>query len=405
MSEGRILQLRANRVLKELHESSSVVRVLSGGSSSGKTWSIFQHLVLYCSEHLNQGKSITVARQKMTWLKGSIFPDFLKVLRALDIYEDACFNKSEMTYDLFGNQVAFLGLDDPQRLHGRRQDVAYISEAVEVSKADFDQLEMRTREHMILDFNPTADTEHWIYTSVLPREDCQKWVLTFRDNGYLDQKTIDKLLSYDPSNPVNVRNGTADKYNWLVYSQGIAMRREGAVYDNYTFVPLSDFPEDSDWSVGLDFGFRDVTAAVRVAYYGGLVYLDEVVYESDLTNPVLAGYLNAACPGRRVISDNADPKSIKELRDLGVDAVACTKGPDSIRAGIALLRRQPMKVTERSAGLRRELQNYVWGKDTQGRLTNKPVDDWNHACDAMRYCAIEKFGKKPSQVEFGFIRY
>lgn len=180
------MKLTATPILEWLLNNPKRVRVLEGGSRSGKTYSILQYIILYCQDAQSRGefKRITIARQKLTWLKATVLNDFIDILRQYDIYDDRDFHRSEMRYTLFGCEVAFFGLDEPQKLHGRKQDLFWINEAIEATKDDFDQLEMRTTQFCILDYNPSR-TKHWIYDSVLSRDDVAFNHSTVIDNPFV----------------------------------------------------------------------------------------------------------------------------------------------------------------------------------------------------------------------------
>ena len=93
-----------------------------------------------------------------------------------------------------------------------------------------------------------------------------------------------------------------------------------------------------------------------------------------------------------VVADSAEMKSIAEVNAQGFRLIPCTKGSGSVIQGIDVLKRYKIHVTRRSAGLRDELLAYKWERDRDGNLTNKPVDAFNHAIDAMRYAVAYRFG-------------
>lgn len=391
------VNIEGTSVFHALREMTKRVRVLEGGSRSSKTYSILQWLIIYCAMAKNAGRSkvITIARARLTWTRATILQDWLKLMKEYGLYDDKHWNKSEMTYNLFGCEIWFCGLDDPQRLHGRKQDITYINEAMECSREDWDQLEMRTTEVLFMDFNPSY-SEHWVFSSILTRPDVDYLHSTMLDNEFLEPAIREKILSYEP-NALNDARGTSDSVKWKVYGLGQRAAMENAVLPNHSFVKL--FPE-ADWWVGLDFGFtHDPTAATRVALQGGEIWLDEVIYERGLTNQDISSRLAGAGveKHRLIVCDSAEPKSIEELKRQGWKAVGCSKGADSIRNGLDILKQYKINVTERSINLKTELANYTWRKDrTTGRPMNVPVDDFNHAIDGIRYVALECLRKKRS---------
>jgi phage terminase large subunit len=138
---------------------------------------------------------------------------------------------------------------------------------------------------------------------------------------------------------------------------------------------------------GLDFGYtNDPTAAVDMYEMDGQIYLDEVLYKNGLSNREIFNHLKSA--HRFVVADSSEPKSIDEIYSYGLNITAAKKGADSVAFGIQLMNERPPMVTKRSANLLNELRNYTWMTDREGKAMNKPIDAYNHACDASRYAYI-----------------
>jgi phage terminase large subunit len=131
----------------------------------------------------------------------------------------------------------------------------------------------------------------------------------------------------------------------------------------------------------------------------GELWLDELIYNTGMTNPMIAERAKSLGLTRNdvIIADSAEPKSIRELNNLGLNVEACVKGADSIKNGIDILQRYTLNVTRDSTGLRREMLNYKWRVTKDGITTNEPVDCFNHAIDAVRYGALArlKIAQKP----------
>jgi phage terminase large subunit len=147
----------------------------------------------------------------------------------------------------------------------------------------------------------------------------------------------------------------------------------------------------------MDFGFtNDPTTAVAVYKSDGEFYLDELFYMTNLTNSAINSLLLDSGLGKSVEiwADSADPKTIKEIKNYGWRIYGADKGKDSILFGIGVMQEQELFVTRRSGNLINELQNYIWMKDKEGSKTNKPIDAFNHAIDAIRYLFMSKIGKR-----------
>lgn len=388
------MKLTATPILEWLLENHKRVRVLEGGSRSSKTYSIIQYIILYCQDAQSKGefKRVTIARQKLTWLKATVLNDFIDILSQYDIYDDRDFHRSEMRYTLFGCEVAFFGLDEPQKLHGRKQDLFWINEAIEATKDDFDQLEMRTTEYCILDYNPSR-TKHWIYDSVLSREDVCFHHSTVLDNPFAPEAVVKKIMSYEPTEE-NILRGTADENKWKIYGLGLRSVVEGLIFTNVSFV--KEMPEPK-W-YGLDFGFtNDPTVLVGVCKADGGIYADELVCETGLTNYDIDLHFKKHIVNKSmlIVADSAEQKSIAELRRLGWNIIGVTKGGGSVNIGIDILKRYKINITERSVNAKRESENYTWRFDrATSSFINTPIDRDNHFWDALRYVAMECLGEE-----------
>ena len=398
-------ELEHSGLLTEILDNKQKGYILEGGSRSSKTWSIIQYLMLYCQAET--GKEITICRDRLTWLKLTVLRDFKEILIKLGWWIDKDFNQSEMTYKLFGNRFTFVGLDEPAKLHGLTQDVFWINEAIGTPGSaynptldNFDQLEMRTKEGFFLDYNPKV-TEHWIYEKVQTRPDVYFIHSTQLDNPFLEQTIREKILSYEPT-PANVKRGTSDDIKWKIYGLGIRAQHEGVIFTNINYV--KEIPEEATLvAFGLDFGFtNDPTSLVKVCMLSGELWVDEIIYETGLTNPdIYAKSKDIIGKFEDVIADSAEPKSIKELQMMGMRIEGANKGPDSIRAGIDVLKRYRVNITERSMNIKREYDNYCWkvNKQTQ-KSEGVPIDTFNHAIDAIRYVALNRLQDVRAPMKF-----
>jgi len=369
--------------------------VLEGGSRSSKTHSIIQFWILWAQVNRGETKRVLVARLKSTWTTATVYFDFIKILRAYGMYDKRNENKTQKIYKLFDTEFWFAGLDDAQKVHGFASDAFWLNEAVECGQDDFDQIEQRCSGFGILDYNPSID-EHWIYDRVCKRPDCFFMHSTMLDNPFIPENSRRKILSYEPTD-ANYAAGTADRNKWEIYGLGIRAKLEGVVFENWDIVKsIPEFAMSKHHRYGLDFGYtNDPTSLVDVFWRGSEVWLDELVYETNLTNPQI---------GKRIIQydlktvkgygDSSEPKSIKEIYDMGINIHGAVKGHDSIKNGIDILKRYKIHITERSINGIKEARNYKWMQDKNGKWLNEPIDDFNHFWDASRYVALMDLGEK-----------
>jgi phage terminase large subunit len=350
------------------------IQVHQGGTRSGKTYSLLLVLIELAYKNTNAGATITIARKTFPALRASVMRDFFEILNRENIYNETNHNKSDSTYILFGNLVEFISIDQPQKVRGRKRDVLFINEANELTLEDWRQLLIRTTGNILLDYNP-SDEFHWLYEQVIPREDAAFFKTTYLDNPFLDESLIAEIE----------RLKDADANFWRVYGLGERGQSRSTIFNHY----IQAEEITSDWKLlayGLDFGYtNDPTACVAVYTNGTDLLFDEVLYQHGLANRQIAKLLDIG--KAPIIADSAEPKSIDELHAYGLNVHPARKGPDSVRSGIQYLHSKPMYVTARSVNLIKELRNYKWREDKNGRILNEPVDAFNHAIDAARYAA------------------
>lgn len=153
--------------------------------------------------------------------------------------------------------------------------------------------------------------------------------------------------------------------------------------EEYNNIPCSEIV------YGLDFGYStDPTACVEIKKIGSKLYLKQILYERELTNPQIFAELIKRVPeikDRVIYADSSEPKSIQELQDYGLDVYPAEKGADSVKTGIQLIKQHEVYYTESSTDLETEVSNYVWATDRNKNRINKPIGDYNHCIDSLRY--------------------
>jgi phage terminase large subunit len=369
MANGKI---QVNKVYTHLRKSDKKIIVEQGGTRSGKTYNILLWIIFnYC--YRNQGKTITIARKTFPAVRSSVMRDFFDILRKHKLYSEQYHNKSNSEYHLNGNLIEFISLDQPQKIRGRKRDLAFLNECNELYWEDWQQILFRTTGRIIIDYNP-SDSFHWIYDKVVPREDCSFLQTTYKDNPYLDESIIHEIE----------RLKETDEDYWRIYGLGERGMSRATIFQFGIVQEVSG----QLLSTGMDFGFtNDPTALVKVYKKGNQLILDELLYHTNLTNQDIAHKFEELELNRLdvIYADSAEPKSIEELHRLRWNVKPTAKGADSIMAGIDMLKRYELKVTANSLNLIKEMQNYKWTEDKNGNLLNKPVDNFNHAIDAVRY--------------------
>jgi len=373
-------KIQVNKVYGHLKRSEKKIIVEQGGTRSGKTYNILLWIIFYYC-HYNEGKTITIARKTFPAVRSSVMRDFLDILKGADIYREENHNKSNSEYILNGNLIEFISMDQPQKIRGRKRDLAFLNEANELTYEDWQQIIFRTSGRIILDYNP-SDTFHWIYDRVIPRDDTAFYQTTYRDNPFLDQTIIDEIE----------RLKETDEHYWRVYGLGERGTNRAQVFQ---FTTIQQIPAQAKFlSYGLDFGFtNDPSALVGCYQEGNNLYFQEMIYSTNLTNQDLDREFRKLEIGRydEIFGDSAEPKSIEELHRMGWNIKPTAKGSDSVNAGIDMLKRYKIHIL--GANLMKEMENYKWMEDKNGNLLNKPEDKWNHLIDAMRYGVYNKLSK------------
>ena len=372
--------IKTNKVFRHLEESAAKIVVEQGGTRSGKTYNIILWIIFsYCQK--NEGKIITICRKTYPALRGTVMRDFLTILKDHEIYSEDDHSKTASEYKLNGNTIEFISLDMPQKIRGRKRDLLFANEANELNFEDWQQLLFRTNEKVIIDFNPSEEF-HWIYDHVLPRKDVEFFQTTYKDNPFLGAEIkaeIERLKEID------------ENY-WRVYGLGERGQSRSLVY---TFNTIKEIPKEAKLvSYGLDFGYSsDPTSLVRTYILGDDMYVDELLYRTGMTNQDIANEMKVLGLDRsnEVFADSAEPKSIEEIYRMGWNVKPTIKG--SINIGIDIIRRYKLHATESSFNLIKELRNYKYIEDKNGQMTNKPVDNFNHALDALRYSVVNKISQ------------
>ena len=267
----------------------------------------------------------------------------------------------------------FFGLDDETKARGVRRDGLFINEGDRIKWETARQLIMRTRDVVYIDYNPVA--EFWVHERYKGKPDTSFEIVTYKDNEACPQAAIDEIEAYKITDP-----------EWFkVYGLGIVGNLyAGKVFRNWQ--ELDIFPNIDYW-YGLDFGFsNDPTAVIKVAKEKNSIFVEELIYQIELTNADIAKLLKQrGYKGEIIICDSAEPKSIQELKLLGINAIPADKKPGSIMEGIDYLKRHNVLLTRGSADIWKEYKHYKWQKDRDGNFLNKPVDMFNHGIDALRY--------------------
>lgn len=302
--------------------------------------------------------------------------DFIDILLKMGLYDESYHNKTESTYLLNGNLVEFVSVDQPQKIRGRRRDYLFINEANELNYEAWMQLVFRTEKKIVLDYNP-SDEYHWIYEQVIPRDDADFYITTYRDNPFLPKELVDEIE----------RLQAADENYWKVYGLGQRGVSGETIYTHWQL--CKELPLRGEVFYGQDFGYNVASALIRVELFEGGIYADETLYEQKLTTGDLVERYKTLGMGRtsEIFADCAEPKTIEELCRAGYNVKPSDK---DVTEGIRKVKSMPLYITERSVNLIKELKAYKWKTDKDGKVLDEPVKFNDHALDALRYAVFTK---------------
>jgi phage terminase large subunit len=358
------------------------IKIVQGGTSAGKTYGILPILIDRAAKTPNT--EISVVSESIPHLRRGALRDFLKIMKSINRYVDDRYNKTLLKYEFAnGSFIEFFSADDSSKLRGGRRSILYINECNSVSFESFNELSIRTKDEVFLDYNPTA--EFWVQTELEGQEDAEKIILTYKDNEALDKGIIDQIEK-------NIKKAATSNYwkNWVrVYVDGEMGQLEGVVFSNWK--PIDTIPNEARLiGIGVDFGYtNDPTSIIEVYKMNETRILNEVTYQTGLLNSDIAKILPRDVP---VYADSAEPKSIADISRYGITIKGVTKGRDSINYGIDVMQRENYLVTSQSTNLIKELRSYCWDTDKTGKRLNKPISMFDHAIDAVRYHEMETLG-------------
>jgi phage terminase large subunit len=358
------------------------IRIVQGGTSSSKTFSIIPLLITYAIQ--SPRSEISIVSESIPHLKRGAIKDFINIMIMTGNYKDASFNKSDLKYKFSnGSYIEFFSVDQPDKLRGARRDVLFINECNNVNFEAYNQLAIRTKKFIYLDYNPTS--EFWVHTELMNDEDSEFIILTYKDNEALDQAIVKEIEK-------SREKAKTSKYWenwWKVYGLGQVGSLEGVIFSNWSIIGKIPI-EAKLLGYGMDFGFtNDPTTLVAVYRYDGKLIIDELLYKTGMINSDIIKILNSLKIDRYPIwGDSAEPKTIEEIRRAGFNIKPVEKGTDSIKFGIDTMQQYDMLITDNSTNIIKELRSYTWDTDKTGKTLNKPIDAYNHAIDAIRYFAM-----------------
>lgn len=373
------------------------VNVFYGGAGSGKSYFVMQKIIL---KALDSQRKVLVVRKVGATLKESVWSLTLELIHTGGLAPTVKqINKSDLTIEfLNGSVLLFKGLDDSEKIKSINgiTDIV-IEEATEITLDDFTQLNLRLRSkkpnnQIHLMFNPVSKA-NWVYKYFFETkpDNCVIVQTTYKDNPHLPKEYVDSLHALENKNPAYYK---------------IYVRGEFATLDKLVFPVIhkriisEDELKDAWFWAGMDFGYTNDPTAITWGYYNPIkndLYITGEYDKIGMTNDVIAETLvSLGLSKEKIVADSAEPKSITELRNLGIKRIiASVKGADSVKNGIDRMQRCNIIIDERCTKTIEEFENYTWQKDKKtGEYINQPVDSYNHHIDSIRYGIQTVINKK-----------
>jgi len=368
---------------EQLENSDKRITIHQGGTRSGKTYNILIWFILMLLQQEN--KVFTVARKTLPSLKTSAFRDFIEILdERLGMFDPSCLNKTELTYKLGSNLVEFISLDSPQKVRGRKRNYLFINEANEITREDWLQLSLRTTDKVVLDYNP-SDEFHFIYDDIKTRDDCDFYRTTYLDNiNNLPIATVREIerLKADPN-------------LWAIYGRGEIGMSGTTIFRNWEMIDDYDAIESREEIYGLDFGYNDPTAMVKVKILDREIpeiYIKQCLCKTHMTSHEITDSCKEILGGAysKIYGDCARPEIIEDMRRAGLNIYPSVKGKNSVKDSIDFLKKHKLFIDKSSYDLIKEMRMYKWKVHSDERVLEEPVDLNNHLIDALRYAAYKK---------------
>lgn len=353
-------------------------------NSASKSFSIMIILIGYAESYPNS--LITVAGMTYNHLATGTMRDFQKIMKETNRWDDSCFNKTAKIYTFpNGSQVEFLSVDN-MTSRGPRRDVLFVNEANGINYETFDQLATRTRDFVILDYNPSA--KFWAHEELVEKQKDKTSfiVLTYLDNEALSKQERDNIESRKP------KEGEEPSNWWSVYGLGQIGTLEGNVFEGWIETSLDDIQKQGKLvRYGLDFGFSNDETALVAGYDMGdnKLGLVELVYEKGLLGSQYPDKLRSVGvdPNELIVADSARPEIIAEIKQSGFRIVGADKAPGSVLKSIDYLKQY--QVYYCGQHLKREYLAYQWRKKRSGEILDEPQDGFDHLIDSCRYLALD----------------
>ncbi|MBR4508937.1 MAG: PBSX family phage terminase large subunit [Elusimicrobiaceae bacterium] len=377
---SNLLKIKVSKVFSQTIKAKSKIVLNIGGARSGKSYAMAQLLIMKALNY--PGLNIGIARKTMPALKMTARRLVLDLLKQYGLYQTSAFNKTENYYQLNKSRLQFFSLDDPEKIKSTEFNYLWLEEATDFTYQDYlvllTRLSAPTKEYLknqiFLTLNPT-DINCWIAKYLLNQKDVCLIKSTYKDNKFLSKDYIETLLSLKDYN----------KQAYKIFALGEWGSSETLIYTNWQMAEQAPNSYDEIFW-GLDFGFNNPTALVKIFVKDKIYFIEEKLYKTHLTNTLLIEELKTIIPEQErsqiIYADSAEPDRIAEISSAGFNIKPALK---SVLDGIMFVKSCALNIIKVSPNLIKEIQSYSWKTTLNGQLTEDPIKYNDHALDALRY--------------------
>lgn len=327
--------------------------------------------LLYLIAYKQDGIIISIVSETLPHLKRGAMRDFFKILIEDGLYIEKNHDKTNNIYKINNSIIEFFSTDSGDKVRGARRDYLFINECNNVSFETYNQLEVRTKKRIYLDYNPSS--EFWVNEYIMRDGVDYTYIQsTYKDNPYLDANIVKSIESRRESDP----------NWWRVFGLGELGYSDAMIYP--TIKQCKEIPNGSI-AYGLDFGYNHPTVLVKVTNSDGVYYVEQLIYESHLTNQLLIERMRDLNINRtaEIFADYARPEQIREIYLAGYNIKNANK---DVKKGIDSVKSKDIRIHESCIDGIKEMRGYSWKTDRDGKLLEEPVKANDDFCDALRYC-------------------
>ena len=382
-----------------LFKNQSRYQIPWGGAGSGKSHIVARKLLFRMLNESDVKHNFLIIRKVDRTIKKSVWTLMKNIISIWGLTKQFHFNQTDRTmiWKETGSQFMFSGLDDVEKLKSIEGVTSiWVEEATELNQEDFEQLDLRLRgefgclKQIIMTFNPISE-QHWIKKIFFdsPIQGVFTLKTTYLDNAFIDDEYKMVMENKKVTNP--------RFYN--IYALGNWGTAEGLIFQNVTQRLIREEEiKDLDSIQGLDFGYTNDPSAFNQSFIdikNKKLFIYDGFYQKGMSNNAITAKIKEMLLHRhQTTADSSEPKSIDAIKHKGVRIVGALKGKDSINTGIDFLLDYEIVLNAHLVEFMTEFNNYSWAIDKKtNKTTNKPVDDFNHFIDSLRY-ATEKYHSK-----------